>query len=327
MTIWINGRSYEHMTTIILCFPIVSDHGVDSRISEHYARAPLHMVVDANGQKMALLDASHCRVGDGRFPAQAMKELGVGEVVCATMGREAQAHLQRLGIHTSVCTARTVAEALEEFRTGSLVEVNEEILLAHDQDPRRHIGRRLRQDGSGQGLGLGRGYEGGFRGQGLGLGRGGRGRCRSLAMQNAALPTDSAPMAENENPTDAGAPATQPQAYTPNAIDSAPFQPGMRMGRGPCGGGMGRAMGGAGFGGRGAGFGGGAGMGRRGMGNGQAPERGMGLGNTDNNPNGSPNDAQAPNRYENGFGGRGAGRGMGGGRGMGRGRRQGGFGA
>ena len=218
------------MTTTIIAVPVLTCKGGESRLSNHFARAPFHMVIDAEGRVVDVLDRSVCAPGDGPVPCSQMKALGVTHVICSSMGRGAKAHLDRLGICVLASSAHTVAEALAEFNEGKLSELGEEQLLEHDNDPTRGVVRMRKADGSGMGQGLGQGFG---RGQfGSALRRFGRGLGRGLGF-------GAAPQVGSVSAND-GTPEGQAtsQAATPA------FGMGRGMGRGNgCGRGMGRGRG------------------------------------------------------------------------------------
>ncbi|MBN1403567.1 MAG: NifB/NifX family molybdenum-iron cluster-binding protein [Opitutales bacterium] len=232
------------MTTTIIAVPVLTCKGGESRLSNHFARAPFHMVIDAEGRVVDVLDRSVCAPGDGPVPCSQMKALGVTHVICSSMGRGAKAHLDRLGICVLASSAHTVAEALAEFNEGKLPELGEAQLWEHDNDPTRGVVRMRKGDGSGMGQGLGRG-----------LGRG-RGRCQDPRVGRGfgrGAGFGAAPQGGSVPPNDG-----MPEGQATNQAATPAFGMGQGYGRG-----MGRGMG------RGNGCG-------RGMGRGRGNGRGMG---------------------------------------------------
>ena len=150
--------------TILLSIPVLADEGPNSRLSRHYGRAPLHLLVFSDGRSVAALPGNP-EEGGKALPAEEMFAAKVAAVLAPEIGRGAYGKLSRAGIAVFSCPCVTVREALEAFAQGRLAPVSEEELAAHDKD--RAEGRRgLR--GSGE---CHRGENGGCHREGQGEGR------------------------------------------------------------------------------------------------------------------------------------------------------------
>jgi predicted Fe-Mo cluster-binding NifX family protein len=125
--------NYEHMTktTSNVAFPILTNDGLNSCLSLHYGRAPMHMLTDADGKIIAVLNGDPA-VGGKSLPLVAMLENGVKTVICPGLGRKAQARLTSEGMAVLATSAKTVSEALAQLNSGGLLPVSEAMLVAHD---------------------------------------------------------------------------------------------------------------------------------------------------------------------------------------------------
>ncbi len=173
------------MTTKRVSIPVVSEDGLSARVSPHFGRAPLHLILEEDGTVAALLRGDPAEGGKA-LPLESLSALGVGAVLCPGLGRGAHDRLASTGIAVLHCEASTSGEALAQYMAGQLQPVTEEMLEAHDRD--REAGRRglrgaghcAEKDAGGHphgechrhGSGHGRCCEnGGGRGQGHGRGR------------------------------------------------------------------------------------------------------------------------------------------------------------
>ncbi|MFA5257567.1 MAG: NifB/NifX family molybdenum-iron cluster-binding protein [Opitutales bacterium] len=118
-------------TTLIISIPILENKGLQSRISPHFGKAPMHMLVDSGGKIVAVIDQSANKPGMGSMPLAAMLDLGAKQVICVTIGRDAYKHLQDKEMDVKVTDANTVGEALAAYRAGTLEPVTDELLDMH----------------------------------------------------------------------------------------------------------------------------------------------------------------------------------------------------
>jgi predicted Fe-Mo cluster-binding NifX family protein len=118
-------------TTANIAFPILTNDGLNSCLSLHYGRAPMHMVTDADGKIIAVLNGDPTVGGKG-LPLAAMLANGVKTVICPGLGRKAHARLKSEGMTILAATAKTVSESLAQLTAGALEPVSEAMLVAHD---------------------------------------------------------------------------------------------------------------------------------------------------------------------------------------------------
>lgn len=121
------GRvSNEHVLVMktesrILCIPTIEDKGSESRVSEHFGRAPHHVLVELRtGETRSLRKDGGCDGDHGHcMPVDVMLENGVDVVVCKGIGKGAinRLMLNRIGVLATAAT--DVAGVVEEFRERS----------------------------------------------------------------------------------------------------------------------------------------------------------------------------------------------------------------
>lgn len=105
-----------------IAFPIEKDNGLDSELYGHFGSAPFFAVVDDGaGSFAAVANGQHGHAHGQCQPTAGLTELDVQAVVCAGMGMRAVQKLNEIGISVYLAAgARTVAEALAEFKAGRL---------------------------------------------------------------------------------------------------------------------------------------------------------------------------------------------------------------
>ncbi|MFO7761953.1 MAG: NifB/NifX family molybdenum-iron cluster-binding protein [Thermodesulfobacteriota bacterium] len=139
---------------------------MQSPFEPRFGRAPGFMIYDTETGKSYYLDNSDQQglsQGAGIQTAQKISEQGVQALITGNIGPKASATLAQTDIKIFSSSARTVAQALEEFESG-----------------RADSGDSVQQPSSSPGTGLGRGPGKGGRGmgggaRGRGPGQGGRG--------------------------------------------------------------------------------------------------------------------------------------------------------
>lgn len=102
-----------------LCIPVTEENGTASRLSEHFGRAPFHLLIDPDSMETKLLSReAECGEGDHGhcLPVDTLLANGVDMVVCKGIGRGAVARFAANRIDVFAAQTDTVAEVLEEFR-------------------------------------------------------------------------------------------------------------------------------------------------------------------------------------------------------------------
>jgi len=118
-----------------ISIPITENNGLDSIVSEHFGRAPMHLVVDIETLATRTFqkanscddkDHGHC------LPVDLLLENQVKIVACKGIGRGAVARLRQHDISLFATRATTVKEVVIEFQSNLLRPVsNEQICKGH----------------------------------------------------------------------------------------------------------------------------------------------------------------------------------------------------
>lgn len=104
---------------VCICIPTTEDKGTDSRVSEHFGRAPFHVLVDLDTMTTRSLvkeggcndeDHGHC------MPVDLLLNNKVNLVLCKGLGRSALSRLTANDIEVFATPADTVGVAVEEYR-------------------------------------------------------------------------------------------------------------------------------------------------------------------------------------------------------------------
>ena len=104
-----------------ICIPTENNHGLESRVYDHFGSAPFFAMIDADSDRLEVvrntdLDHRHhsCHHIDG------LKTHNVDVVVCNGVGRRAFAALQEAGIEVLVPEHATVADIVSAVRAGEV---------------------------------------------------------------------------------------------------------------------------------------------------------------------------------------------------------------
>ena len=118
------------MTTTprIIALPVANADGMDSPLSGHYARSPLHAVVNTGDYAIHSIPTNPGDSGMERIPLAEMKAAGVGMVICRQIGRHAYQYLKANEIEVMITTASNIREAVMEMDSSKLVPPSDEIL-------------------------------------------------------------------------------------------------------------------------------------------------------------------------------------------------------
>lgn len=106
-----------------ICFPIESDAGLDSKVSDHFGSAPSFMVVDTGIKEFTVISNSnqHHSHGDCN-PLQALQGSGIEGVAVRSIGAGAIVHLSRCGLRVYHAAEATVRENVEKLKKNTLPE-------------------------------------------------------------------------------------------------------------------------------------------------------------------------------------------------------------
>lgn len=140
-----------------ICFPVVTDQGLKSRIHGRFSTTATFLLVDSESRQI-----ENARQHDpARGPVRDFTGWQVDAVVVGNIGRPSLTELRRSGLKVFQARKPTVAENLEAMAQSELTELTEPEISENLEAGRR------------QGQGFGRGRAGGSgAGRGTGGGRG-----------------------------------------------------------------------------------------------------------------------------------------------------------
>jgi predicted Fe-Mo cluster-binding NifX family protein len=107
-----------------LCFPVVTDNGLESPVYGHFGSAPLFLLVDTESSMVTPLtnrDQQHTHGACN--PLQALAGAKVDAIVVGGIGGGALAHLQRAGLRVYRAAAPLVSDNVKLFREERLSEL------------------------------------------------------------------------------------------------------------------------------------------------------------------------------------------------------------
>jgi len=101
---------------MLIAIPTMNDKGLDSRISDHFGRAPFFTLVEVEGNTVKNVQVLRNHIVDhkpGDIPRYLMRR-GVKTIVADGIGEKAIQHFERWGIRIIKNVTGTVREALKE---------------------------------------------------------------------------------------------------------------------------------------------------------------------------------------------------------------------
>ncbi len=103
-----------------ICFPVVAEEGLESRVYDHFGSARQFVVVDSESGTLTTIDNRDLGHQHGACnPARALDGHAVDAVVVGGIGAGAMMKLQQVGIQVFRAQAATVKENLELFKNGA----------------------------------------------------------------------------------------------------------------------------------------------------------------------------------------------------------------
>lgn len=111
-----------------LCIPVIENKGLDSVVSDHFGRAPFHIIVDLETDHIdSLRKANECGDEDHGhcMPVDLLLSNGVKVVACKGIGRGAVNRLRSNDIALFSTTAHTVREVVDDYRAQKLGAIDE----------------------------------------------------------------------------------------------------------------------------------------------------------------------------------------------------------
>ncbi|NTU42467.1 MAG: diguanylate cyclase [Nitrospirales bacterium] len=106
-----------------ICFPVVHNTGLESKVYNHFGSAPMFVVVDTDTMDLSLItnkDAHHAHGACN--PVKALDGQAVDAIVVGGIGGGALNKLNQSGLRVYKAAGETVADGVELFARGLLNE-------------------------------------------------------------------------------------------------------------------------------------------------------------------------------------------------------------
>ncbi len=110
---------------MILCIPTIDTLGRDAQLSGHFGSAPFFAVVDLErGTETFIPNGNDHHAHGTCSPIDAIRQTGATAVLVRGMGMRAILALNSAGIPVYRTEGTTMGEAMNEFTSGTLSELN-----------------------------------------------------------------------------------------------------------------------------------------------------------------------------------------------------------
>ncbi len=103
--------------------PVVSPEGLESKVSEHFARSEYFAILDAEGVKVTSLKIVHCAPEDDKKKAEYLAGRNVEAVLAGRIGSCMMRILVDRGVKIYSGAEGTIQQAFEDHKAGKLAEV------------------------------------------------------------------------------------------------------------------------------------------------------------------------------------------------------------
>ncbi len=124
-----------------LCFPVVENLGLDSKIHNHFGSAPGFLLVDVESGQMQSVDNSDREHQHGACnPARAVAGLELDGIVTGGIGRGALISLNNAGFKVFKSQGNTVRDNLTAARAGELSEFSPDAVCGGGHGDHGHAG-------------------------------------------------------------------------------------------------------------------------------------------------------------------------------------------
>jgi predicted Fe-Mo cluster-binding NifX family protein len=110
-----------------VCLPITKNLGLESPVHGHFGSAPGFLAVNTEtGAAEAILNANLGHAHGGCSPVKALAGHKPDAVLVGGLGGGALAGLRQMGVRVYLAPPGTAAEAVAQFKTGTLQELTED---------------------------------------------------------------------------------------------------------------------------------------------------------------------------------------------------------
>ena len=106
-----------------ICFPVVTDEGMESTIYGHFASAPLFVIIDTlTQQSSSVANCDQSNPYGGCNPFSALKDQQLAGIIVSGIGDESLRVMNMCGFKVYQADSQIVAENVALFTTDNLTE-------------------------------------------------------------------------------------------------------------------------------------------------------------------------------------------------------------
>jgi predicted Fe-Mo cluster-binding NifX family protein len=117
---------------MIVAIPTNGSKGLDDQLFGHFGKAPTFTIANLVTGGLTVIDNTSDHMGGRGSPPDLIKSTGADTVVVGHLGEKAAQRCTELGM-TVLCGAKgSVAEVLEQLRSGKLVPPSRDTMCKHD---------------------------------------------------------------------------------------------------------------------------------------------------------------------------------------------------
>ncbi len=109
-----------------IAVPSNGDRGMDEEVGGHFGRVPTYTIVEDQTNEVEVIPNKSHHMGGRGYPPELLHEEGVDIMVCSSLGRRAIDLFQEKGIRVYVGASGLVRDAIEQWKTGKLMEATDE---------------------------------------------------------------------------------------------------------------------------------------------------------------------------------------------------------
>ncbi|NVO00491.1 MAG: nitrogenase molybdenum-iron cofactor biosynthesis protein [Geobacteraceae bacterium] len=113
-----------------VCFPVITDEGLESTIYGHFASAPFFLIIDtATSQSSVIANCDPANPYKGCNPFSALSREQLDGIVVGSIGDESVRVMNICGFKIYRAISASVSESLSQFESGTLTEID--VLQSH----------------------------------------------------------------------------------------------------------------------------------------------------------------------------------------------------
>jgi predicted Fe-Mo cluster-binding NifX family protein len=103
-----------------LCIPTMGYKGLSEMVGEHFGRVPTYTIVDAETNKVEVIQNTSQHMGGSGYPPELMANANVDVMLCSNLGHRAIGMFEEFGIEVYSGASGTVEDALNMWKSNML---------------------------------------------------------------------------------------------------------------------------------------------------------------------------------------------------------------